>query len=131
MEALLTEAMLTARHFGVEEQVIASLQNLLPRPDWPQHAGYMIARSIAHGTRRAEEMREVALTVREAGIEPLMSTACADRQAWAAQFTNALGHDGLPALLDAISSDLRERKTVDQHQGFTPGESQQQKMDNA
>jgi len=103
VEALLAEALLTARNYGVENQVMASLNNLLPRPDWPQHARYMISRSLLHGSRRAEEMREAAQTVREAGIEPWMSAACANRQDWAAQFAAALEHEDLSAMLDTIN----------------------------
>jgi hypothetical protein len=62
----------------------------------------MISRSVQHGIRRAEEMREVAKTVAEAGLEPLMSSACAQRQQWAAQFTAALDHEDLHAMLDAV-----------------------------
>jgi len=58
MEALVTESLLAARHYGVEGAVISSLDNLFPRPDWPEHARYLISRSLEHGTRRAEEMRE-------------------------------------------------------------------------
>lgn len=102
MESLLTEALLTARHYGVEDEVIASLGNLVPRPDWRQHACYMISRSLLHGTRRAEEMQEAAQTVLEAGFEPSMSAASAGRQAWAAQFSPALEHQELAPMLDAI-----------------------------
>jgi 3-hydroxyisobutyrate dehydrogenase-like beta-hydroxyacid dehydrogenase len=110
MEALLTEALLTARHFGVEDQVIASLENLLPRPDWPQHARYMISRSLLHGMRRAEEMGEAAFTVREAGLDPLMSTACAARQEWAARYAAALQHEELADLLDAIHGGIQTQQ---------------------
>jgi len=102
VEALLAEALLAARHYQVEAGVLASLGDLFPRPDWTRHARYMIARSLEHGVRRAEEMREVARTVAEAGLEPLMSTACAQRQQWAAQYTAALDHQSLDAMLDAI-----------------------------
>jgi 3-hydroxyisobutyrate dehydrogenase-like beta-hydroxyacid dehydrogenase len=102
MEALVTEALLCARFYGVEEDVLASLDDLFPRPDWPEHARYLIARSLAHGGRRAEEMREVALTVADAGLQPWMSSACAERQAWAAQFSEALSEPELLAMLDAI-----------------------------
>ena len=44
----------------------------------------MISRALVHGRRRAEEMREVARTVAEAGFEPRMSSACAEWQEWAA-----------------------------------------------
>ncbi|MFC3068860.1 NAD(P)-dependent oxidoreductase [Phenylobacterium soli] len=102
IEALLTESMLAARRYGVEQEVLASLSDLLPLPDWNATAGYMISRSLEHGVRRAEEMREAARTVAEAGVEPLMSLAIAGRQDWAAGFKAALSDD-LPAMLDAIN----------------------------
>jgi hypothetical protein len=34
VEALLTESMLAARHYGVEQVVLDSLSDLLPLPDW-------------------------------------------------------------------------------------------------
>ena len=37
---------------------------------------------MQHGKRRAEEMREAARTVLEAGFEPSMATATADKQQW-------------------------------------------------
>ncbi|WP_270937802.1 NAD(P)-dependent oxidoreductase [Falsiroseomonas oryzae] len=107
MEALATECMLTARHYGVEREVLASLADTLPHEDWAGLARYMMSRALIHGRRRAEEMREVARTVQEAGLEPMQSAATARRQDWAADQGAALPRavlDGkdLPALLDAI-----------------------------
>lgn len=102
IEALLAESMLAARHYGVEDDVLNSLSDLLPVGDWHKLARYMISRSVEHGVRRAEEMREVARTVEEAGIEPWMTRACVERQSWAPQFTAALGHEALAPFLDEI-----------------------------
>jgi 3-hydroxyisobutyrate dehydrogenase-like beta-hydroxyacid dehydrogenase len=102
MEALLTESLLTARHHGVEDTVLASLQDLFPLGDWEKLAHYMVSRSVQHGRRRAEEMRQVAATVREAGLEPWMSSGCAERQAWAAPHRTALTNKNLKNLLDAV-----------------------------
>lgn len=107
LEALATECMLTARHYGVEQQVLASLADTLPHKDWPGLARYMMSRALIHGRRRAEEVREVARTVAEAGLEPLQSTATALRQDWAADQGGQLPRallDGkeLEPLLDAI-----------------------------
>lgn len=102
IEALMAESMLTARRYGVEKAVLASLSDLLPVGDWEKLARYMISRSLEHGVRRAEEMREVAATVREAGIAPLMSAATAERQDWAALHKSALAHEQLSAMLDGI-----------------------------
>lgn len=106
MEALVTESLLAAHHYGVQETVLASLNNLFPRPDWSEHARYLISRSLEHGIRRAEEMREAAETVAEAGIEPWMSRGCVERQDWAPQFASALAHQDLNDMLVAIRRQL-------------------------
>lgn len=105
VEALLTESLLAARHYGVEQVVLDSLSDLLPLPDWNRTAQYMISRSLEHGARRAEEMREAARTVAEAGLPPTMSEAIARRQDWAAHHKGAMSDD-LAAMLDAINRDL-------------------------
>jgi 3-hydroxyisobutyrate dehydrogenase-like beta-hydroxyacid dehydrogenase len=107
MEALLTEALVAARHYGVEATVLASLGDLFPLGDWERLGAYMIARSLQHGRRRAEEMREVAHTVAAAGLVPWMSGACAQRQDWAADRGIPANPAGLPALLDALLAAAR------------------------
>lgn len=102
VEALLAESMLAARAWGVEGHVLASLTDLLPADDWERLATYMISRSLQHGTRRAEEMREAAATVAAAGVSPVMSEATARRQDWAAAHHDAATGSSLAALLDAI-----------------------------
>jgi 3-hydroxyisobutyrate dehydrogenase-like beta-hydroxyacid dehydrogenase len=102
MEALLSESLLTARAYDVEEVVLASLEDLFPGPDWRELSRYMISRTLEHGVRRAEEMREVTRTVSEAGLEPHMSAAAAERQDWAPQFAGALDQAELVGMLDAI-----------------------------
>ena len=106
IEALLMESMLSARHYGVETDVLGSLSDLLPVGDWEKLARYMISRSIEHGVRRAEEMREVAKTVAEAGVDPWMSKAAVERQIWAADYKQALSEEALGGLLDAVLRDL-------------------------
>jgi 3-hydroxyisobutyrate dehydrogenase len=107
MEATITECMLTARHYGVEGEVLASLADTLPHEDWAGLARYMMSRALIHGRRRAEEVREVARTVEEAGLEPLQSRATALRQDWAADRgqelpTAVLQGKELAPLLDAL-----------------------------
>lgn len=108
LEALLTESLVSARRYGVEDTVIQSLQNLLPGHDWRAVAQYMISRSMLHGVRRAEEMREVAITVKEAGVAPWMSSACAERQQWAAQFRDLADEPSLEATLDRVLASLEK-----------------------
>jgi 3-hydroxyisobutyrate dehydrogenase-like beta-hydroxyacid dehydrogenase len=47
-------------------------------------ADYMVGRVVVHGERRAREMDEVARTLEELGIEPMMAAATARRMDWAA-----------------------------------------------
>lgn len=111
LEALLTEGLLAARHHGVEVTVLESLRDLLPGADWQHIANYMIGRSQQHGSRRAEEMREAAAAVGEAGVEPLMSVACAARQDWAAAHQPGREPAGLAERLDmALDSIGAERR---------------------
>jgi 3-hydroxyisobutyrate dehydrogenase-like beta-hydroxyacid dehydrogenase len=102
MEALLAESLLTARRHGVEDVVLASLQDLFPVGDWHKLARYMISRSLQHGRRRAEEMREAARTVAEAGFEPWMSDGIVARQEWAAGQSSALRAEALIDMLDDL-----------------------------
>lgn len=106
MESLLTESMLAARHYGVEKDVLASLGNLLDTDDWEALARYMLSRSLEHGARRAEEMREAARTVREAGVEPSMSQASVVCQERSTAWARALGRKDLAGMLDAMRSEL-------------------------
>ncbi len=89
MEAIVIESFVAARKYGVEDQVLASLAETFPGLDWEKNASYFFQRVIQHGRRRAAEMREAAVTVREAGLEPLMAAAIAARQAWVADLADA------------------------------------------
>jgi 3-hydroxyisobutyrate dehydrogenase-like beta-hydroxyacid dehydrogenase len=91
LEAMVIESFTAARHYGVEDAVIASLKETFPAIDWEKQAAYFFQRVIEHGRRRSEEVREVAETVREAGLEPWSAAGTAERQAWVAD----LADDGL------------------------------------
>lgn len=108
LESLFGESLLAARHYGVEKEVIESLNNILPEADWEPIASYFISRSLQHGTRRSEEMFEAARTVSEAGYEPRMASAAAEHEAWAAQFKSAFNPDNLTAMLDGINTAARK-----------------------
>lgn len=107
LEALLIESFTAARHYGVEDAVIASLMETFPGVDWEQQAAYFFQRVIEHGRRRGEEMREAAATVRDAGLEPWGATGTAARQSWTAELADAglFGQLGTPGF--AKSADWR------------------------
>ncbi len=84
IEALLTECVLGATHYGADERVFSSLGESLPGIDWAKLATYMVGRVAIHGERRAREMEEVAETLRAAGVEPIMAEATVRRMDWSA-----------------------------------------------
>jgi len=95
LEALVIESYATARAYGVEDHVLPTLQETFPSIDWSRQGAYFFSRVVQHGKRRAEEMREAANTVREAGFEPLMTAAIAQKQQWVADQAKAGVFDGL------------------------------------
>ncbi len=88
LEAMVIESYTTARAYGVEDAVLASLQETFPGIDWEKQGAYFFQRVIEHGRRRSEEVREVAETVREAGLTPWSAQGTADRQAWVANLAD-------------------------------------------
>jgi 3-hydroxyisobutyrate dehydrogenase-like beta-hydroxyacid dehydrogenase len=111
IEALSLECFLAASRAGVLEQVADSLKNNYPGLDWRKVAAYNIERMASHGERRAAEMEESALTLRELGLDPLMVDATVVRQREMGSLggeaevrrTKSLEPSALPAALEAIS----------------------------
>jgi 3-hydroxyisobutyrate dehydrogenase-like beta-hydroxyacid dehydrogenase len=95
LEALVIESYATARAYGVEEHVLPTLAETFPSIDWQRQGAYFFSRVVQHGQRRAEEMREAANTVREAGFAPLMAAATADKQQWVADQAAARVFEGI------------------------------------
>jgi 3-hydroxyisobutyrate dehydrogenase-like beta-hydroxyacid dehydrogenase len=85
MEALITECVLGATRYNADERVFASLAESFPGIDWKQLADYMVGRVVVHGERRAREMEEVAATLREIDIEPIMAEAIVRRMDWSVE----------------------------------------------
>jgi hypothetical protein len=114
IEALTLECFLAAQRAGVVQEVAASMRNNYPTLDWHKIMDYNLERMASHGVRRAAEMDEVADTLRELGVEPLMATATSARQ----REMGAIGKDervratvkqGGAPMLDAISTASSKR----------------------
>ncbi len=107
LEAMVIESFTAARHYGVEDALIASLAETFPAIDWEKQGAYFFQRVIEHGRRRSEEVREVAETVREAGLTPWSAAGTAERQAFVADLadTGVFGAKGQPGF--ARSADWR------------------------
>ena len=75
LEALNAECLLAARKAGVDQTILASLDSSFPEFEWQTKSAYMLERMMVHGRRRAAEMREVALTVEQLGLNSGMARA--------------------------------------------------------
>lgn len=115
IEALTLECFLAASRAGVADQVAASLYNNYPGVDWGKMSEYNIERMASHGIRRAAEMREVADTLRELGVEPLMTAGTIERQQQLGeigrqpQVRDAIAK-GRTEMLEAIGQTARDRR---------------------
>ena len=114
IEALTLECFLAASRAGVIDEVAASMKNNYPGLDWGKIVSYNLERMASHGERRAAEMEEVADTLRELGVEPLMTSATVNRQRQMGQIgsqqsvRDALNKDRA-TMLGAISAAARDR----------------------
>jgi 3-hydroxyisobutyrate dehydrogenase-like beta-hydroxyacid dehydrogenase len=107
LEALVIESYATARQYGVEDHVLPTLAETFPSIDWSRQGSYFFSRVAQHGQRRSEEMHEAARTVHEAGMEPLMASAIAHKQAFVTAMARDGVFDGLPK--DAPWQDYADR----------------------
>jgi 3-hydroxyisobutyrate dehydrogenase-like beta-hydroxyacid dehydrogenase len=115
IEALTLECFLAASRAGVLEEVTASLKNNYPTLDWTKIADYNLERMASHGERRAAEMEESAMTLRELGLDPLMVDSTVKRQ----REMGTIGKQenvrqtlksGRAAMLSAISAAAKDRR---------------------
>ena len=114
IEALTLECFLAAARAGVVDEVAASMKNNYPGLDWTKVVPYNLERMANHGERRAAEMEESADTLRELGVEPLMTMATVRRQREMGQIgklpaVRGALPDGRVAILNAISAAARDR----------------------
>jgi 3-hydroxyisobutyrate dehydrogenase-like beta-hydroxyacid dehydrogenase len=114
IEALTLECFLAAARAGVIDEVATSLKNNYPGLDWAKVVPYNLERMASHGERRAAEMEEVAATLRELGVEPLMTTATVKRQRemgeiGTQQSVRSALNEGRAAILGAISTAAGDR----------------------
>jgi len=111
LEALTLECFLAARAAGIEDEVISSLETSYPGFGWAQRAPYMLERMITHGNRRADEMLEVAQTLRDLEIKPHMASAitkCHREVGLMELDSQTIDSQNLGALSDAILKKLSE-----------------------
>jgi 3-hydroxyisobutyrate dehydrogenase-like beta-hydroxyacid dehydrogenase len=104
LEALLLECAVGAHEYGATDRVLSSMNGTLPTDDWRELASYLLGRTVLHGARRAEELRQVARTLDDIGVEPLLADAGARRLQWFAD----LGLDAAELDYDAVLAAARK-----------------------
>ena len=114
IEALTAECFLAAQRAGITDEVAASLTNNYPALDWPKVIAYNLERMASHGIRRADEMEQVAVTLAELGIAPLMTQATVARQREMGELgkqenVKAAKTEGAGALLDVVNRASKDR----------------------
>lgn len=77
-DALVVETLLAARRYGLEKQVIASIEGPGERVSFAELADRVLRSLAVHAGRRADELDASTETVRASGIDPLLASAAAD-----------------------------------------------------
>lgn len=106
LEALFAECVLAGRKAGVDGRVLASLEVTYPGFNFEERASYMFERMTEHGKRRAEEMKEVALTIEELGLSSDMARATVQWQERIGNLGMAAGEDNYQIRADALLAKL-------------------------
>jgi 3-hydroxyisobutyrate dehydrogenase-like beta-hydroxyacid dehydrogenase len=124
IEALTDEMLLAARHYGLDETVLASASKTLARP-WMDTVASLTPSGVIHAKRRAEELEMSAEAVADAGIEPIMSRAVAARLRWKEwlglkDHFNGVVPANYKEALDGIEMKMRERRERSRRVGEGP-----------
>lgn len=85
LEALSLEAMMACYPSGVHEKVLASFEETFGGYSFPELVKHLIERHAVHGARRGDELVQVADSLREVGVDPIMASAGAERMRWDVQ----------------------------------------------
>ncbi len=84
LEALLIECALGARRYGIDEAVLASFGKFADSRPFVDFANFLMVTDVIHADRRGHEARMSAEALEDAGVEPIMTRATAERLEWVA-----------------------------------------------
>lgn len=82
LEALALESMMASYATGTHDQVLKSLEHTFGKYTFSGLITHLVERHAVHGERRADELLQVAASVQEAGVEPIMAQAGYRRMSW-------------------------------------------------
>ena len=116
IEALALEALMACYPAGVHEQVLATLDGTFSRHSFSGFVRRMVQRHAVHGERRAHELVEVADSLREVGIDPIMAQAALERMSWSVERDLQKGfQDGGTPDWDTVLDELEELRAREAH----------------
>ena len=127
IEALTAECFIAAQRAGIAPEVAASLTNNYPTLDWQKVIDYNLERMASHGIRRAEEMEQVAATLRELGVTPLMTEAIVTRQ----REMGELGKADAVRAAKRTAMLRRSRRRRERNDGCHPGRAKREPGSNS
>jgi 3-hydroxyisobutyrate dehydrogenase-like beta-hydroxyacid dehydrogenase len=82
ISALLLECLIAAHRYNIVDRILDSIGTSFPGIDWDKTSTYYLGRVALHGTRMGAEMKEVADTLSDVDIEPILARAIGERIAW-------------------------------------------------
>jgi 3-hydroxyisobutyrate dehydrogenase len=84
IEATVLETMIAANRYGVLDTVLQSLAETHSKYDFMGFASMLVVSNALNGERRAQEMEQVVLTLKDLGVEPMVSEGALRRLRWSA-----------------------------------------------
>lgn len=79
LQALLVETLLFARKAGVEEIVLESISETMSKSSFKDTATRLVAADLIHAERRAHEVSDSILVMKEIGVSPIVAAAVQQR----------------------------------------------------
>jgi 3-hydroxyisobutyrate dehydrogenase-like beta-hydroxyacid dehydrogenase len=79
---LLLETVIASHKYGIEDDVLASIEETLTAEPFAKLANGLLARGVIHSERREHEMDEVIATLKSIGVDSIMSEASKRKLHW-------------------------------------------------
>ena len=107
---LLLECFVPAAKYGVLDEIVSSIKNTFQKRNIEEYADKVLFRTLIHAQRRSEEMRDVAETVEQLGLDASMSRAAQHKleQLGAQNFKEKIGAEEEPDLRQIIDLIMNE-----------------------
>jgi 3-hydroxyisobutyrate dehydrogenase-like beta-hydroxyacid dehydrogenase len=77
LEAVLVECVLACRRYGLERQVLGSIAEWMDQRPFMETLNLLLVTDAIHAERRSTEAAMSAKTLRQAGLDPIMTSAAA------------------------------------------------------